>query len=288
MKTTVLISLLGGWVLFCAPLFTKAQEFSEHITKEFTVGKTGNNSVLSVYNIQGSIKVEGYSGDKVVIEVDKTISAKSQDMLETGKKEFRLAFEQKGDSITAYIADPQDSRPRKSWRDGSDREVKYRFALEFVIKVPMNMSLNLSTINKGVITVDQVNGPLHLRNINGSISLNKIKGVTDARTVNGDISADYLSSPSDASTYATINGQIKVIYPANLSADLRLKSMRGAFYTDFENLSVLPAEVSKSTEKTDKGTLYKMNKNSDMRIGSGGKLFKFETLNGDIILKKQS
>jgi len=45
---------------------------------------------LAIYNIEGPIKVEGYSGDKVVIEINKTITAKTNEILETGKKEFRL------------------------------------------------------------------------------------------------------------------------------------------------------------------------------------------------------
>ena len=36
------------------------------------------------------------------------------------------------------------------------------------------------------------------------------------------------------------------------------------------------------------GTVYKLNKTTAIRIGSGGKLFEFETLNGNVYIKKQS
>lgn len=64
--------------------------------------------------------------------------------------------------------------------------------------------------------------------------------------------------------------------------------MNGAFYTDFPDVELLPPTVTKNQEKRGDGTIYKMNKDTKMRIGTGGKQFKFETLNGNIYIKKQS
>ncbi|WP_332368540.1 hypothetical protein [Spirosoma telluris] len=77
-------------------------------------------------------------------------------------------------------------------------------------------------------------------------------------------------------------------YPGNLSADLQFKTFQGKFYTDFPNTEVLPVQAIKTTQKTGDGTVYKLNKNVAIRIGSGGKTFKFETFNGSIYIKKQS
>ena len=111
----VRISLMMGWVACFAHLTINAQEFKEHISKEFTV--SGIHPVLAVYNISGSVKVVGYSGSKVVFEVDKTISAKTRDELERGKKEFRFEFEQFGDTVASYIVEPNDSRPHRNWHE---------------------------------------------------------------------------------------------------------------------------------------------------------------------------
>ena len=96
------ISLLMGWMVCFAQLPSNAQEFKEHISKEFTPAAA--HAVLAVYNISGSVKVVGYSGNKVVFDIDKTISAKSSDELEAGKKEFRLEFEQLGDTMHPHRA----------------------------------------------------------------------------------------------------------------------------------------------------------------------------------------
>ncbi|MES1214410.1 MAG: hypothetical protein ABUT20_02745, partial [Bacteroidota bacterium] len=133
-----------------------------------------------------------------------------------------------------------------------------------------------------------VTGNLDVSNVNGSITIANAKGVTDAETVNGNITVTYLSVPPDASSYNTINGDLKVTYPSAFSADLEFKSMNGNFYTDFEGVQVLPFKVVKSDDKEDGGTVYKLDKNSNFRFGKGGKTFRFETLNGNVYIKKQS
>lgn len=283
----VYISLLMGWVICFAQLRTQAQEFKEHVTKEFTPSSA--RSVLAVYNISGSVKVVGYSGTKVIFDVDKTISAKTTDELEKGKQEFRFEMAQSGDTIEAYVVEPYDSRPHQHWNDDRhERRIKYWYKLQFTIKVPFNTSLCISAVNDGDIIVSDVTGLLDLSNVNGSIKAEGVKGTTDAHTVNGDITVTYVSVPSDASSYNTVNGNLNVTYPSTLSADLEFKSLNGNFYTDFNEVETLPFKAIKSNEQEGGGTTYKLDKNSSFRFGKGGKLFKFETLNGNVYIKKQS
>ncbi|GAB3899533.1 DUF4097 family beta strand repeat-containing protein [Spirosoma agri] len=279
-----IIPCLAGLVLACAQSPASAQEFKEHIKKEFTAPSGGT---LAIYNINGSIKVDGYSGDKVILEVDKSITAKDKADLETGKQEFKLGFEQRGDSIIAYIAEPFDSRPNRKERN-QDLHIQYDFTLNFTVKIPYTMNLLASTINGGNVDVSDVSGAIKVNNINGAITLVNAKGATDAHTINGDVVINYLASPPDKSSYYTLNGAIRVSYPANLSADLYIKSFQGEFYTDFPDAKVLPSQVTRSQERKGESTVYKLNKNTAIRIGSGGKTFRFETFNGNIYIKKQS
>lgn len=283
-----LIPVLAGLVLACAQTPANAQEFNEHIRKEFTVSKSANGT-LAIYNINGFVKVEGYSGDKVVLEVDKEITAKTSQDLETGKKEFQLQFEQKGDSIIAYIAEPFDSRPNRN-NNHRDRDWHndYNFNLDYTVKVPNQMNLTVSTVNHGDVTVKDMAGALKATNVNGAITLTNVQGQTKAHTINGNVDIDYVANPPDNSSYYTLNGNIRVTYPANLSANLQFKTFQGSFYTDFPNTEVLPVQATKSEQKTGNGTVYKLNKNTVIRIGNGGKTFKFETFNGNIYIKKQS
>jgi hypothetical protein len=278
---------LTGLVLLCFS-GANAQEFREHIEKEFTLSPAAAGR-LAVYNINGPIKVEGYAGDKVVIGIDKLITADDSDRLAQGKAEFRLGFEQHGDSILVYIAEPFDSRPHKWGHYEGERNIEYDYQLSFTIRVPYAMNVLVSTVNHGDIIVQDVAGALNVDNVNGPITIKNAKGTTRAHTINGDLTVNYRELPPMASDYYTLNGTLSVTYPANLSAICQFKSMNGSFYTDFPDVEILPARVTKNEEPGGGGGVrYKLNISKQVKIGDGGKLFKFETMNGDIYIKKQS
>ncbi|GAB3315308.1 hypothetical protein GCM10027299_04370 [Larkinella ripae] len=279
---------LAGLVLVCLSATAQTLESKNHISKEFTLSKDAGSSVLAIYNISGFIKVEGYSGNKVVLEVDQTLSAKTSEVLEQGKQEFKLVFDQNADSVIAYIAEPHDTRPNRGWQNRHNRKVEYKFDLDYTVKVPFGMNIHVSTINSGDVTVKDVNGAISAHNINGAIFLTNIKGATNAHTINGNVEANYVTSPPEKSKYYTLNGDIKISYPASLSADLSFKTFQGDFYTDFPNAELLAPTVTKTQEKKGDGTVYKLNKDTAIRIGKGGQTLQFETFNGNVYIKKQS
>ena len=281
------IPFLTGLLLLCFA-GANAQEFKEHITKEFPVTSAATGQ-LAIYNLNGPIRVEGYAGDKIVVDIDKVITADDNDRLTIGKNEFRLGFDQHGDTIVVYIAEPFDTRPHR-WenRNGNNKQIDYDFQLSFTVRVPYTLGLHISTVNRGDISVSDVAGPLDINNVNGPITIKNAKGATRAKTINGDLTVNYLDTPPAISDYYTLNGTLSVTYPPSLSAICQFKSMNGSFYTDFPNVEILPALVTKNTVPHGDGITYKLNIAKQIRIGNGGKLFKFETLNGDIYIKKQS
>jgi hypothetical protein len=281
--------LFTGMAILClAATAVQAQQFKEHINKEFAAPNP-SSGVLAIYNLNGPIKVEGYPGDKVMVEIDKTISSDDEDGLALGKHEFQLGYDQHGDSIIIYIAEPFDTRPHE-WRRDEDwrrRDHNYDFNLSFVVRVPFGMNLHISTVNKGDVEVADVTGELNVHNVNGPITIKNAKGATMARTINGNLIVNYLTAPTGPSEYYTLNGKLEVTYPAGLSAICQFKSWQGSFFTDFDN-EVLPVLVSKNEEHRNSGTVYKLNITKRVQIGSGGPVFKFETMNGNIYVKKQS
>jgi hypothetical protein len=268
-------------------VFTEA--YKEHISKQYTIQQPAAG-VLTVYNLEGSVSVEGYAGDKILIEIDQAIYAKDKETLEQGKKEVRLGFEQIGDSVVSYIAAPWDTRPH-DWRDtewDGRRRIEYSCNLEYKVKVPFACNIRVSTVNDGNVLVKDVAGRLHVGNVNGGIKIINAKNTTWAHTVNGDLTVNYVQNPQQESSFYTLNGTLTAVFQPGLSADVRLKTMNGAYYTDFDDVQVLPTSINLSQDKKSNGTVYRINKNSDIRIGSGGRLYKFETLNGNIYIKKQS
>ena len=283
----LIIPVLAGLGIVCA-FITAETEFSETINREFTLQKADSESTLVIWNVFGSINVEGYSGNKVLCSVKRTISSNQSQEVEKGKTEVKLEFEQNADSIMAYTSEPYDSRPGRDNNMSHNRKIDYNYRLDFTIKVPYNMHLDISTVLSGDIDVDHVEGKLDVSHVNGAIVLDNIKGITNVNTVNGDIDIQYTSNPSGESTYKTINGDINVSFQPDLSADLQFKSMMGEFFTDFSELRMLPPVIKKHQQEEKNGTVYKVEKVTSIRFGNGGPLFKFETLNGNVYIKKQS
>ncbi|TGE20012.1 DUF4097 family beta strand repeat-containing protein [Hymenobacter elongatus] len=288
MKRFTIPGLIGVLALLCSCRLQAQNHFKEQISKEFTLTADPSRSTLALYNINGTVRVRGYTGTKVVLEVTKTIRAQSAQQLELGKKEAFLGFTQRHDSIVAYMQGPFDSRPGNRRGDQRHhRHTDYDYTFDYVVKVPAQMNLHISTVNNGAVVIQDVSGSLKALNINGAVTLKNVRGTTEARTINGNVEASYLASPAGASSYSTINGDITVTYPADVSADVHFKSMHGELLTDFPEVAALPVQAIQNKQTTTSGTKYKLSKDTAVRLGKGGPDFRFETLNGDVTIKQQ-
>jgi hypothetical protein len=271
-----IILLFTGALISCA----NAQTSKEVIKKEISLVSAAKEVTLEVYNLRGSVKVEGYSGDKIIVEIDKTVTGKSQSDINLALNEFELGIDQNTNNVVIYTKAPYDTRPNQKNNSSTQRD--YGIKLDFSIKVPHDINLKLSTINDGNLISSKVYGELHLNNINGAISVQNAKSLVNLQTINGGIDVVYDSAPLDGSSYHTINGTINATYPSTVSADLKLKSMNGSFYTDFPEAEVVPKTIIKKSDNS-----YKLNKDTHLKIGNGESKLSFETLNGDIYIKKK-
>jgi len=279
-----------------------AQQFNETIKKELAFEKKSDKNALMVANINGSIKVEGYDGDKIMVEVNKEIMAKTNDRLEKGKNEIQLGVIDLADTLILYVKGScsdfgrrnqryhRNERAGKGWNYnwsgwGNDKDCKeeYRYLMNFTVKVPYGIHLALSTINDGDITVEKVSGGLYADNINGSIKLTEISGATNVSSINGDIDLEYNRNPSLPCRYYALNGDINIHVKKGLGASVSFESFNGNFYTNVETIESLPVEIEKKPRKN--GVEYKINGNR-YKVGSGGVYLDIETFNGDAYLKE--
>lgn len=270
---------------------TRAQkkEFRETIEKELVFENDGIDRMLEVQNLNGSITVEGYEGDVVLLEVEKTISARNTDDLELGKQEIGVNVLREGNKLIVY---PQV--PNMEYRDGRftnidcDRweELAYEHNLDFKVKMPKDCGLEVGAINQGEVSVKNTRGSfIEARNINGGIQLKDITGRTEVHCINGEVGISYAENPTASSTYYSLNGDINITYQKNLSADIAFKSMNGELFTDFD-IAEQYAKTNKDRSEKDGKAKYRYELKPIVRIGQGGMDFDFETLNGDVILTK--
>lgn len=280
-----------------------SQSYNEKISKEFTFEKIIPNNTLIVANINGSIKVTGYNGDKIIVEVDKNIRAKTEARLERGKQELSLGIIDRADTIILYVSGLCNkfmNNKKENWNgkrsagwgydwngcnDNGDwrKDEGYDHKFDFTIKVPSRISVIASTVNNGDILVEQVNNAVSASNVNGSIRLRDLTGATYASTINGDVDLDYSKNPDSDCRYYTLNGNINANFKKGLAANLSFESFNGSFYSNVPTLESLPVNLEK--RESGKGVKYKVSGNR-YKVGNGGVHLDFETFNGNVYLKE--
>ncbi len=261
----------------------KAQEYNDKINKDLSFDT--NKKVFVLYNLFGSVNIDGISENKVKLVADRHLEAKDKSSLEKAKTELKLKMEKHGDTIIVYLKSPYiDTRPQKSRNNNWDHDDNYSFSFDFVVQIPKDAEIKIHTVNGGDIQVKNIHGKLKANNVNGSISLENITGQTIAHTVNGEITASYASSPAGKSSFKTINGDIKIICDSKLSALVDYKSMHGEFYTNYD-IKYLSNKIKKTEKKKHDKTLYHLSHLSQIKIGNGEIELSLETLNGDMTVK---
>lgn len=255
---------------------------SETIRKTFNL--TGAHKILDVDNVFGSIDVVGGQGDQVQVVVNKTIYAESKDRLEVAKKEVTLDITDQPDLLKLYVNGPFRCNCNNglggggcvNWHGNNGYTVKYDFQLQ----VPRNIEVKLRTVNSGRVHVRDVAGNFAVHNVNGGVEMENVAGSGVAKTVNGSVKVSFTENPRESSDFGTINGNVDLYFVRGLSADFRFKTMNGAVYSDFEMAS-LPARPVNSEHRGSK-FVFRTDRFTGGRIGSGGPEIKAENLNGDI------
>ena len=290
MKTNMII-------LLCLPLMVNAQTFTDKITLELKFEKVSTSNTLILANINGSMKVQGYDGDKILIEAERTIKAKTDARLEQGKKEMQLQQIDRVDTLIIYVGGGcnhfgyrSNRRHNHGWSynwdcDKGDCNPPYDYTFNFTVKVPSGINVEVSTVNDGNVTVENVKGKVKAENVNGAIHLSALAGQTYASTINGDVDVEYSRNPSQDSRYYSLNGDINALFVKGLAANVSFKSFNGDLYTNVQNLESMPAVIEKKQDK--EGTNLKIGGNR-FKVGNGGALLDFETFNGDVIVKEKN
>lgn len=289
-QQTMKRSIIYFGLLFALVLpSTVAQKkvFKETIKKEIAFENTTEASTMILKNIFGSIAVEGYDGDMIILEVDKKIMADNQLDLELGKEELQLKAEVDGNRVVIHPDAPYINFVNEemgfNWCKDYE-EPKYKHKMDFRVKVPRNLQLVVGTINEGEVLVQNTRGTyLKVSNINGGIELNDVKGETHLNCINGDVTITYVDNPPKDSRYYSLNGDINVSYQNGLSANVSFKTMNGELYTDFD----VERQFVKTSKTNDvEKAKFKYESTPTMQIGGGDVALDFETLNGNVFIKK--
>lgn len=236
-----------------------------------SLSEPGKPCKVRVGALNGSIKVTGYDGKEIIVEVE---AEKRNESSSSSGGMRRIGGG--GAEVTARE---------------DDNNVVIDAGLSHItlvsVKVPMNTSnLHVSTVNDGNITVSNVNGQVEIDNVNGWIRAEGVSGSVVANTVNGDVVVSLKSvNPQSAMAFSTLNGKVDVTFPADLKAKVKLKAEQGDVFSDFD---VLVDKGHTDVEKSSGGHMYKINIDDWVygTINGGGPEIMMKTTNGSVYVKK--
>lgn len=288
MKKLNLSILLWAVTLMCM----HAQSFSDEKSFTFDVSQI---NLLRLHNKDGQIKVTGTTGNRATLTVKRTIKSASTQKLEAAKTAVFLDSVNLEGELMFYVQHPDykleineegsayyTSRYQGNWDNQKHvfHTAKVIFTIELAI--PKQTPLYIST-HREKLTVQNINADVLAQNHHGSIYLDKIGGNVQAHTHHGHIEVGLTKVPTRDADFDTHHGNISLTFPSNLSADITLKTRHGQFFTDFDYQAIA---MPVSLKTSNKGTKYKIDSGTRIRIGSGGPKLNFKTYHGSIYILK--
>jgi hypothetical protein len=246
-----------------------------------------NDASLDVDAVSGSISVVGDGGNTIRVDGEKVIRAADQEEVQRAKREVVLDVNEKNGIAQLYVNGPFRDNDHTSENHGfhDHRDREYEVAYNFTIHVPRATELTLHTIN-GDESVQDTNGRFHVKGLNGKIAMTNIAGSGTADTLNGSTVITFRENPKADCFFKSFNGKLDVGFQPGLSANVNVKTFNGASYTDFDATAL--ASMPDPGELKNGRFVFKSNRSSNLRIGSGGPELKFETFNGNIQIRKLS
>jgi predicted membrane protein len=273
-----------------------AMQVKEKITKNLVIPKKNNYSEVHIRNLFGSVTVEAYEGNTLLIEATKTIYSNEEEELEKIKSEINIAVYEYDKGLFVYSNYPcaylitdelrldhkPDCAPHEFYKN--DR----RISMDIIIKVPHDVDfLSAGAVDRGDVYINGMSCDLNASNVKGSIKIEEHSGNVKASTVDGDVYVDFSKNPDSYATFHTIFGKVEVFCLKDLSAKVHFKSLFGDFFTDYEDIGFFSNKDKNTKKKNSKSVKYKLGIDKSLRIGNGRVEFDFKSLYGNMYLKRK-
>jgi hypothetical protein len=288
--------LLGLALLVCLALLGYAQDAK---TDRAVVPLTdpAKPALIKADVLMGSITVKGSDGKEVIVEAKvRERSLTDEDEEDDEETRAALAVEDKEEKDkAAKVAGMKKIgvvstglEVEESNNVVSISAESWKYAVDITIQVPRASSLELHLTNDGDIVVENVSGEIEVENVNGSNTLRNVSGNVIVNTVNGDVTVTMTRvTPDKPMSFSSMNGDVDVTLPADIKANVKMKSQQGEIYSDFDITLKQAPQKAEEVSKSGKGK-YRISfeKNIYGAINGGGPEFTFNTFNGDVFIRK--
>lgn len=311
-QLVILALLVSAGALAFAQQTTSAEKAPEPDRAVVPLSNPAKPATIKVTAMRGSITVRGYEGKEVIAEarIREKALVEGQGLLETmgrsAEREVRLSEQY------AAMADLM-GRSQEDKKERSHEGMKLitaaltgltvveennivtvstesmRNAIDLTVQVPYASSLSLRSSMGGTIAVENVSGEIEVNGGMGPVTLRNVSGSAVVHTMNGDIEAIFSKlAPDKPLSFSTMNGDIDVTLPADLKADLKMKSQMGNIFSDFDvSLKQTPQKIENAGGGAKGEYRISFDKSIYGTVNGGGQEITFNTFHGDIFLRKK-
>ena len=236
------------------------------------LSRPGKAGELSVELVRGSITVQGYSGREVIIQSDAPARGSDDSDRRDGMRRitgqgFDLEATEDNNRVRVKVPAPHKG-------------------VNLMIQVPTNFSVSARTVNNGTLRIENVAGEVEANNVNGSIYLENLSGSAVANTVNGRLEASFdRVTPETPMAFTSLNGDVDVTFPATTKMTVKMKTLNGEIYTDFD----LTLSRQSQEERSERNGVYRVRINNEISgdINGGGPTMQLKNHNGNIYVRKK-
>jgi len=124
---------------------------------------------------------------------------------------------------------------------------------DFEIDVPRNTNVILSSSFGGDTVIGGITGNIEVKNLNGEVKLEDVSGGALVETMNGEVEVTVRElHDGKPLSFTSMNGEVTVQLPADIKANVRLRTHNGAILTDFDEAALVTKTESLSTGRNGK------------------------------------
>jgi Putative adhesin len=257
--------LLAVLLLPCLAAAQSSNQHPFHWTGTLDPGKT-----LAIKNVSGNVTVDAASGNRLEVTATKR---------GYGADRVRIDVIPSSEGIAVCAVYPNsdsscDASPE--WNVQHESHGHDEASVDFVVHMPRDAKLILRDVN-GTAKATGLGQVADVTTVNGSVEVSTEQWAHLA-SVNGSVNGHFGRADwSEPLSIATVNGDITLDVPADLSTDFEFNAVNGSFNTD------LPATVQQSSTDHSWGP-----KHVKGTIGSGGRELKLHTVNGSVSIHKST
>jgi hypothetical protein len=251
-----------------APALVAQQESARDFRWE---GAVAAGQWVKLQNINGDVEVMPASGNQVEVTAIKRNSRGDTDDVRIEVKRYGANDENVFICAIWCEATCDENGYHSPRRRNRDRHDDDHTEVEFTVRVPRGVNVNVGTVN-GSVDVRGATGEVNASSVNGGVDAISDGGPVSASTVNGSIRASMRSLGRGDLEFSTVNGSIIVELPEALDADLRMTTVNGSLSSRDFPLTVTGRFNPQNMRAT---------------IGKGGTRLSFTTVNGNVEIRKR-